>query len=872
MNIGRRIRTLALAALLGDSAASSAFAGMTKYGPYWIEDMSIRDALADGDGHIWAIADDQRVLRRETGAWREAPRPEMLSANEWYPSVLGHALGNNIYCLWQNRRYEKFAIHTLPGRQVNIYTNKPGKSPVLFADSSGALWVITDQHKIYRLAMTNYMPNTTIEIHTERPHERCRLIEDYDRRIWLFPRVWNITKQRFTQAILKTNGLLEHVTLSNVPDMPYTFLAAKDEHTLWLGVLSNGLYEVDADTLSGKVVPGPEQRPFAAVHNAVQRGDSWYFIVETERRSDRYPMMDFKQLWQYQNGQWQFVGKGFDVCASVVAMRERPFSAASNGFWMSSLSHKIFHIADTGQCQRIKSYYTPCQDLRRLFRAEGALWALGRDHLTAIDESALMTNQPAQWGEYAMVGSLVADRRRHLWGFVYDRPGLSEWDGEKWRTHPFPQKARFFQNDMEAIALDSQQRLWVTTRFYETAIFDPATETWLTYANFPQAMQAQSHITALMPGARFPFSFRVAFGPSGKICFHEYSCPSIIYYYDGRQWHEWEPLGGPQRMRLDCHPYFDAQGAVYFLQTPGSTALYTYSNGWYHISNDMVLAAFSDMERQYEGGDIGNRSQNLNKPKDRDAWFSWQVKERQLYKSNEQGFGLSQTDPQELHPFMENRPGMRAQADAKGNVLLCDYSTCVLVHQPPKRAPDTTLRVDRTSAHDVKLLFTSSKQQGPVWYKWRMDGGAWSKPTEETTVQVGDLARGKHVIEAAAINRRLTCDPTPARKTVWVGVPGESRFVGEMKDRWRKWRTPDPAQCKPQKLIRLLSARVYDQRERAATELVRRGPAMLPLVNESYTQADADQRWWLEAVRQRLEEQAARGIAAGTNRPSEHVP
>jgi hypothetical protein len=95
------------------------------------------------------------------------------------------------------------------------------------------------------------------------------------------------------------------------------------------------------------------------------------------------------------------------------------------------------------------------------------------------------------------------------------------------------------------------------------------------------------------------------------------------------------------------------------------------------------------------------------------------------------------------------------------------------------------------------------------------------------------LPNGKHRIEAAAIDGRLQIDPTPAEATVDVHVDA-GKQIGE--------------------LIQKLADSDYSVREKAVARLVLQAAAALPLLQAAREKAGPDQRWWIDAAIQQIEE------------------
>ena len=123
--------------------------------------------------------------------------------------------------------------------------------------------------------------------------------------------------------------------------------------------------------------------------------------------------------------------------------------------------------------------------------------------------------------------------------------------------------------------------------------------------------------------------------------------------------------------------------------------------------------------------------------------------------------------------------------------------------------------------------------KGKVWFTWRVDGGAWTAPTESAETTVNWLANGKHRIEAAALDERLQIDPTPAAAEVAIHVDPQKQLAA---------------------LIEQLKDPDYSVRDAAVAALVRQPALALPLLQSAREKAGPDQRWWIDAAIQQIKE------------------
>jgi ligand-binding sensor domain-containing protein len=100
----------------------------------------------------------------------------------------------------------------------------------------------------------------------------------------------------------------------------------------------------------------------------------------------------------------------------------------------------------------------------------------------------------------------------------------------------------------------------------------------------------------------------------------------------------------------------------------------------------------------------------------------------------------------------------------------------VVAHRPDRAPPDT--RVKNPPAGPVaspSYLFELAGSDletpsGALRYSWRVDGGPWSPWSPDTLAPVADLANGRHLFEARALDRELNADPSPAAVTFEVNT------------------------------------------------------------------------------------------------------
>jgi hypothetical protein len=199
---------------------------------------------------------------------------------------------------------------------------------------------------------------------------------------------------------------------------------------------------------------------------------------------------------------------------------------------------------------------------------------------------------------------------------------------------------------------------------------------------------------------------------------------------------------------------------------------------------------------------------------------------------------VPQFSSDQRQPFGDSRTIKTALIDPAGNAFLETYFLAhpdigeyVIVNARPP-LPQTKMRASVETSGIVKLHF-ETQVKGKVWFTWRVDGGPWTPPTESAETAVDGLANGRLRIEAAALDDRLQIDPIPAAAEVTIHVDPQKQLAT---------------------LFEQLKDPNYSVREAAVAALVRQPALALPLLQSAREKAGPDQRWWIDAAIQQIEE------------------
>jgi streptogramin lyase len=368
-------------------------------------------------------------------------------------------------------------------------------------------------------------------------------------------------------------------------------------------------------------------------------------------------------------------------------------------------------------------------------------------------------------------------------------------------------------------------------------IFDPKHRSFETFPTYDQALEAQLplrkdfHLSA-------KFFKSPSFAPEGRISYRE--TRTRLRYYDGERWREWstKDISGPEQLEFEEPPFFDHAGKL-AVHLQGKTWEFSNQKGWQTIAPEPSPYANQALNpprfTPIPPGCAAGHLESLVQDRLGTFWFTSQG---QLYRAIA-GQCAPQFAPDEHQPFVDSRKLQDVLTDPQGNAFLLtqvalNYSEYVVLKaQPP--LPRTVLRAFVGASGGVTLRF-ATKSKGASGFTWRMDGGPWSTPTKSAEITLEELSNGTHRIEAAAVDQRLQFDLAPAAAVVDIHIDIEAHV---------------------RELIQKLADPDYSVREKAVAALVGRGTLALPLLQLAREKANPDQRWWIDAAMQQIEENLA---------------
>jgi streptogramin lyase len=366
-------------------------------------------------------------------------------------------------------------------------------------------------------------------------------------------------------------------------------------------------------------------------------------------------------------------------------------------------------------------------------------------------------------------------------------------------------------------------------------IFDPVRRTFQTYAAYDQALEAQ---LPLRSNFHLPARFFKAptFSSDGKTAYRETG--SRLRCFEGGHWREWttQDITGQPNLEFGEAPFFDRAGNL-AVRLHGQTWEFTNQEGWRLAGAESNPSTGQEPPApRFRPVPPGCNAKNVDSQAQDRLGTLWFTSQGQLYRAIG-GRCVAQCGPNEHQPFIDARKLQAVLTDPAGNAFLLTQAGSylneyvILRAQPP--LPRCALRGSLEASGNVVLRF-SAKSSNVAGFTWRVDGGPWSTPAKAPETTIEELPNGRHHFEAAAVDNRLQMDLTPASTVVDIRIDQDAHI---------------------RELIRNLANRDYAIREKAVAALVRWGPLSLPLLRSAREKATLDERWWIDAAIQRVEQE-----------------
>lgn len=681
-----------------------------------------------------------------------------------------------------------------------------------------------------------------------------RVLEDGSGGVWFYSDEYAVGDDIFVTAqrgFLKWDGKnwKAYPAPKGLPDKSYTCVIKRDASSFWVGTKENGLYILDLRTMTATHVTEPEPGAFCRILSVQDvNGQPYvatYSVGETKGRYDTSQRVG--TLWRLtsksfsaedpaklKSGGWEMVLRGLDRGTDFRGSIHRAILADAGGLWVA---------ARTGGVWRLRPGANPLLvNWRQGFnlsacnavipQADGRLFCAGS---VTVDDIRPFAREPiVDWPKiFTVHGYLTQDKQNHLWGMSdFAARQIREWDGVQWRSYALP--ADYEMRDYFYVCKEAMGRIWVMPQVAngKVIIANPNDGRWLTYPNFKTAMT-----TELAKWRPATFS-KLGIGTGGWLEV-EFQAPNrIVYrnaddgvdYFDGKTWQSWNAktvsAGEMEGDSWRDGPYFNSRGQI--------TANL---GGWIYSRNakgawkldEHAKSRRDERELQPPPGSGIENPQSIVKDREGTVWI---VKDRQLYKVK---FGLCipQIAPEERNPFYDGRGLLAVYVDARGKKIFAsgvEWSN-EYFFEPSRPAPDTDLNLQPAGEDDVTVTM-STPGQGKAWFRWRLDGKTWSPPQTGNEVQLRSMPAGRHVFEAAAIDKWLDIDPTPARVSFEINIEANAQIA---------------------KYLEMLKSGDDGAREKAVAALACQPERALPRLHAARADADENQRWWIDAAIQAAE-------------------
>jgi hypothetical protein len=831
-----------------------------------VEPAKLRGVGQDSTGQVWAIgyAPSLGLFRWENDKWKSIVVDGLPS--NFQPMAVARGSDGAVYCVWSagEGTHSLTRHHGTTSKVQAQFIGPLADFPKIFGDAHGNVWItemgphiyrVTSQGKaecIYTIPDDDYVAFGP----TRGPRRMFNPVYatgDALGRIWFWSGgVATRTNLVSLQGLLIFDGesFKSYPHLTGVSYEKVSALEPDGPEHMWMSLADDRLYQVDTKTLTPAAVLEPEPRAFRYAQRISSAGQETYVVSVSATVPVPEPRGEgrFGDLWRLSNAEWKRVVNGLDMRPEILQDPIRPFVATPAGCWVGAYGTGPWFIpAGSGEPVHIDWHYDypldgsegllqlPDKRLLLVDSTRGSMAANAADLLAAYQSPpGIQTLNPFR--------PFIQDERGHIWGILYaGDQALSEWDGKSWTPHALPYD--FINPPRYSFATDSQARIWVLSDRVPcqgpAAVLNASRGNFDFYPDFPTALQAQLPNHPTFHVEEYPYT-APTFTPDGRIGYHD-RC-GRLHYFDGQAWQNWsqQDINGDSRpLASFVGPAFFDRAGNFAVNTQGATWEYTPKGGWRPTTSEPGQGTDRDLGLAHlsppspPGCEFGNPE---SVARDRLGTY-WLTFRGQLYRAIP-GLCLPQTSPEEHQPFIDGRTVKSALIDPQGNAFLETYFhtnpvvgeyVIVNARQP---LPRTKMCASVDAAGALKLHFDATVK-GQAWFTWRVDHDAWTRPTQASEATVSGLANGKHRIEVAAIDERLQIDPTPAAAEVDVHVDNQQQLAALIE----KLKDPD-----------------YSMRDAAVAGLVRQPALALPLLQSAREKASPDQRWWIDAAIQQIEE------------------
>lgn len=653
--------------------------------------------------------------------------------------------------------------------------------------------------------------------------------------------------------VLRGPRVVRLASVPGLPGAPLTAVGPWDSRYLAAAVLGGGIYLIDTQRLRARPLALPAAGNFRWVQKIFRAHGAHYLITTTPGRILRltpgHRLRDV--LWRERGGQWARVIAGLDDASRPALAAKRPFLAAPDGLWLGTMASGLWWIPSR-LTPRLLDWRAgfPLEQVSRLFRLpNGNIVAFSHWGRRAVAFAPRRLRRPLPppraLSRLRVVNprlTLALDGDGNVWGVVTTRShALSEWTGRGWRGIALPPEIE--PRAVSGVDADRRGRIWLFPDCFlgmPEAIYDPAENQWAVYANYRAALTTLARPVSMLNARQDRMA--PVYGPNGQIAYRG-DCLGINYF-DGQRWRLWNRADwpGPPSAFLHPKPFFNRHGHL-ALDLRHSTWVWQ-SPGWhlaaYQPQPDQT--ALPPAPRSALDGCGSPPAVSLV----RDQWGRqwWTTAAGDLYMGLPGSLGPGPPCRRVLaasrrQPFLGGQRLARAFTDRWGNLFLLVQAAGIgkyVILSPPAPPPAVRARVSAAHGAAVSITISSSEPNG-AQFIWRLDGGAWSRPSRVTGLGFRHLIPGRHRLTVQTFNRQMEAAGRPAQLAFTIAGT--------------------PQQSIQQLLAQLAAAKTNAARQAIVRQLLRYPrSALLPALRRAEPAASPAELWWLRAAEQ--EERAGR--------------
>lgn len=801
-----------------------------------LEPPRLQVAEQDNQGILWAFTREDKgtAFTFDGSKWNAVNVPFASRERAIAQSAIPMPDGA-VCCLWSvnNERVAATWHRGDTSRILAQYSGNPPDKTRLFADSQNRLWITGKTPDIRRIdsktgSVFAYRLKPDEILNTYEGWNTVETAEDGHGRIWIWSNIIHGGNRLSSiRGVLVFDGdKAERKEITGFQGTFFTFLGRKDKNHMWLGVIDDGLYEVDIDTMQATLVAPPTDGAFRHIDKIFNIGTD-VFAIAFSRPSNT-------SLWRFRNGQWERLIDRLDNLSTT----RRSWAVTKEGLLISG-NPSAWFVSEKQPPARLEwRNGFPIEDgYNFLICKEETLFAInGFDGSLFLRKVHLPPPSPG----FSRITPLdiregwTMDTKEHIWAFskIDYAKALKEWDGNTWQRYNLPPGIEI--PSIAGVEADREGRIWIIPSLNDRigAFFDSKEKKWNT---FPKIEAAFESVKNNPPHFINPhrWNYIPIYSASGdRIAFR--SGKWEIAYFDGSQWQYWKRTsiapGGNTSLGV---PFFDASDKLCVNYKKITRCLDGYEWKPVDFEDRYPTDEFSET---YQRGDIPkpppgcvtSEPDSIVYDNQGTAWLTWNG---DLYKCRD-GVSAKVFSPDEPTPptLRRNLRAVTISHDGSALVETFPGNPAWFLIASKTTPPQITLKTKFISADSVQIEFKANPSE-KVFFRWRLDDEPWQTAYTKT-IRLDAQSNGEHRFQAQAVNEELQITP----------IPAETRYTVKI----------DPSR-QMNAFIARLSDPDFAVRKTAIEALSRQPDAALPALKAARPTASDDQRWWIDAAIQQIE-------------------